>query len=43
MVTYKVDFIGLDCGALIINPKTKESRTITVNTKTITGSVKVLH
>jgi hypothetical protein len=35
-VTYQVDFIGLDCGALLINPKTKEQRTIT-------GNVKVLH
>jgi hypothetical protein len=30
-VTYQVDFIGLDCGALLINPKTKEQRTITGN------------
>ena len=34
--TYQITFIGLDCGALLINPKTKESRTIT-------GNVNVLH
>jgi hypothetical protein len=43
MVTYKVDFIDLFGGALLINQKTKEQRKITVNTKTIMGSVKVLH
>ncbi len=31
MVTYQIDFIGLDCSALLKNPKTKESRTITGN------------
>jgi hypothetical protein len=30
-VTYQIDFIGLDCSALLKNPKTKESRTITGN------------
>ena len=43
MVTYKVDFIDLFGGALLIHQKTKEQRKITVNTKTIMGSVKVLH
>ena len=43
MVTYQVDFIDLFGGALLRNTKTKEQRTITVNTKTIMGSVKVLH
>jgi hypothetical protein len=43
MVTYKVDFIDLFGGALLINQKTKEQRKITVNTKTIMESVKVLH
>jgi len=33
MVTYQVDFIGLDCAALLQNPKTKEQRTITGNVK----------
>jgi hypothetical protein len=36
MVTYQIIFIGLDCGALLQNPKTKESRTIT-------GNLNVLH
>jgi hypothetical protein len=31
MVTYEIIFIGLDCGALLQNPKTKEQRTITGN------------
>jgi hypothetical protein len=31
MVTYQISFIGLDCAALLQNPKTKESRTITGN------------
>ena len=31
MVTYQIIFIGLDCSALLQNPKTKESRTITGN------------
>lgn len=35
-VTYQIDFIGLDCSALLKNLKTKESRTIT-------GSINVLH
>jgi hypothetical protein len=30
-VTYQIDFIGLDCSALLKNPKTKETRTITGN------------
>ena len=30
-VTYQIDFIGLDCSALLKNPKTKEIRTITGN------------
>ena len=30
-VTYQIIFIGLDCSALLQNPKTKESRTITGN------------
>jgi hypothetical protein len=30
-VTYQIDFIGLDCSALLKNPKTKEVRTITGN------------
>jgi hypothetical protein len=30
-VTYQIDFIGLDCSALLKNPKTKELRTITGN------------
>ena len=36
MVTYQIIFIGLDCSALLQNPKTKESRTIT-------GNVSFLH
>jgi hypothetical protein len=35
-VIYQIHFIGLDCCALLINPKTKEQRTIT-------GNVNVLH
>jgi len=31
MVTYQIIFIGLDCSALLQNPKTKETRTITGN------------
>ena len=31
MVTYQIIFIGLDCSALLKNPKTKETRTITGN------------
>jgi len=30
-VTYQIDFIGLDCSALLKNPKTKKTRTITGN------------
>jgi hypothetical protein len=30
-VTDQIDFIGLDCSALLKNPKTKELRTITGN------------
>jgi hypothetical protein len=29
MATYEIVFIGLDCSALLINPKTDEKRTIT--------------
>jgi hypothetical protein len=29
MVTYEIVFVGSDCSALLINPKTKERRTIT--------------
>lgn len=33
MVTYEIVFIGSDCSALLMNRKTKESRTITGSVK----------
>ena len=33
MVTYEIVFIGSDCSALLMNPKTKESITITGSVK----------
>lgn len=33
MVTYEIVFIGSDCSALLMNRKTKQSRTITGSVK----------